>query len=412
MKFLWIGKIVPDSFSLYLLDKNISPSSAYIAQKHLIVGLEEALNSSFDILSSIRVPFFPIRNILYVRSFSFKKKNKGIGYHVGYLNLPILNFMLREFSLYKKAGKWARRNKASDDCIVVIYEMHYPYIKAALRIKKIIPNTKIIMYVPDLPLNMDMSFFIKRILKKIDWVRIQNANKYIDFFALYTKQMAEYLGIKNKNNWVVIEGAINSNNYTYIEKNHEENENKICLYAGNLSRKYNINLLVEAFLLASISGYKLCFIGDGDMVPFLKEMQVKHDCISFVGSVSPNDAFIMMQKAYLLVNPRPSTEEYTLYSCPSKTLEYMASGTPVLSTRLAGIPDEYFKYIYCINDESVEGIKKALLNVLKKNANELTEKGQLAKEFILKHKNPRVQAEKLLSEFEDHLYAKNHGKLL
>jgi len=52
------------------------------------------------------------------------------------------------------------------------------------------------------------------------------------------------------------------------------------------------------------------------------------------------------------------------YSFPSKLIEYMASATPVLTTRLPGIPPEYEPYVYWIEDDSVEGIEHSLRAVM------------------------------------------------
>lgn len=50
--------------------------------------------------------------------------------------------------------------------------------------------------------------------------------------------------------------------------------------------------------------------------------------------VVPNQAVAEEElKATLLVNLRPSNEEFTKYSFPSKNMEYMVLGTPTLTTR-------------------------------------------------------------------------------
>ena len=64
--------------------------------------------------------------------------------------------------------------------------------------------------------------------------------------------------------------------------------------------------------------------------------------------------------ATLLINPRFSNEEYTKYSFPSKNMEYMASGTPILTTKLPGMPKEYYEYIYLFEEESIEGMKNKM----------------------------------------------------
>lgn len=101
--------------------------------------------------------------------------------------------------------------------------------------------------------------------------------------------------------------------------------------------------------------------------------------------------------ATLLVNPRPSHEDYTKYSFPSKNMEYMASGTPVLTTRLPGMPEDHKPYVYFIEQEDAEGIKDALRQILSQDAQTLHEFGARAKEFVLKEKNNRAQAAKVVN---------------
>ena len=56
-----------------------------------------------------------------------------------------------------------------------------------------------------------------------------------------------------------------------------------------------------------------------------------------------------MKEAKLLINLRNPEDKYTKYSFPSKTFEYMVSGTPFFTTKLEGIPSEYYNYLYCID---------------------------------------------------------------
>ena len=104
----------------------------------------------------------------------------------------------------------------------------------------------------------------------------------------------------------------------------------------------------------------------------------------------------LQKEVTLLVNPRPTGAEYTKYSFPSKNMEYMVSGTPVLTTNLPGMPIEYKKYVYLIDDESVEGLSEMLRTVLSKPREELLKKGVEAREFVLNNKNNIMQAQKVL----------------
>ena len=102
------------------------------------------------------------------------------------------------------------------------------------------------------------------------------------------------------------------------------------------------------------------------------------------------------QEATLLVNPRPTGEEYVKYSFPSKTMEYMASGTPVLTTVLPGMPKEYHSYVYLLEDETADGITQKLKEVLANSDETLFRKGMEARKFVLEQKNNVIQASKIL----------------
>ena len=64
----------------------------------------------------------------------------------------------------------------------------------------------------------------------------------------------------------------------------------------------------------------------------------------------------------VLINPRPAEGEYTKYSFPSKTMEYLLSGSKVVMHRLDGIGDEYYKYIRVIEEHTPEAMAKAIMS--------------------------------------------------
>lgn len=98
----------------------------------------------------------------------------------------------------------------------------------------------------------------------------------------------------------------------------------------------------------------------------------------------------------MLINPRPSNEEFTKYSFPSKNMEYMVSGTPTLLTKLPGMPKEYLEYVYVLENESVDGMAEKLIEILNLSPEELKEKGKLAKEYVLNNKSNKNQAQRII----------------
>ena len=166
--------------------------------------------------------------------------------------------------------------------------------------------------------------------------------------------------------------------------------------AGGVSRQYGLANLVEGFRMADVENAQLHIYGPGDYVEELQEI-AKEDPRIFYGGMLLNAQIVQKeQEATLLVNPRPTDEEYVKYSFPSKTMEYMASGTPVLTTVLPGMPKEYYPYVYLLEDETAEGIAEKLKQVLSESDENLFEKGREARTFVLETRNNVVQAQKIL----------------
>ena len=73
-----------------------------------------------------------------------------------------------------------------------------------------------------------------------------------------------------------------------------------------------------------------------------------------------------------------------------------------MMTKLQGIPKEYYEYVYTIEDETVNGMKQVLRNVLDLDMEILMDKGQQAREFIINEKLNTIQAQKIM-KFIDRL---------
>lgn len=247
----------------------------------------------------------------------------------------------------------------------------------------------VITIVTDLP---DMTSDNKW-LKKIN----NHLFKTVGGFILLTEQMNLKINHDNKP-YIVLEGHSDFNAPAINEREKWEAKTgkKIIIYAGSIQKLYGIQNLTEGFIKADLSNTELWIFGDGDYRETLIELSKKYPSICYKGVCDNKEVVECEMKAALLVNPRPIEPEYTKYSFPSKNMEYMVSGTPVMTTKLPGMPKEYYQYVYLFEDESPNGIARRLNEILNIPIKERNQKAQEARKFVINEKSNVVQAGKIL----------------
>lgn len=232
--------------------------------------------------------------------------------------------------------------------------------------------------------------FVSGLIKKINIGFI----KRFDALIFMTKYVNQALNKENKPH-IIMEGSVDVSMKSVVVSRTEQ-KTKDIVYAGCLHERHGLKLLVDAFMKLPNTDVRLVLFGDG---PFAKQLQKyidKDNRIIYKGVVS-NDIIVKAeQNAYLLINPRLTHEDFVYYSFPSKNHEYMVSGTAVATTKLPCIPEEYDSYLFYLEDVSVDGFYKSLIDILSKDKGELIRKGRRCREFVLEKKNNACQTKRIL----------------
>lgn len=214
-------------------------------------------------------------------------------------------------------------------------------------------------------------------------------------YIFLTEAMNSRLNSKEKP-YVVLEGHSDITMVDCPPDPAKKKAPRIVLYAGAVGTHYGLPNLVEGFRMADLENAQLHIYGSGNYVEALEAIAREDERVFYGGMLLNTEIVAKEQEATLLVNPRPTQEEFVKYSFPSKTMEYMASGTPVMTTVLPGMPREYHPHVFLLRDETAVGIAASLKEVLALSDAELYQKGCEARKFVLEEKNNVVQARKIL----------------
>ena len=65
-------------------------------------------------------------------------------------------------------------------------------------------------------------------------------------------------------------------------------------------------------------------------------------------------------------------------------------------TKLPGLPEEYYPYLYFFDDETVTGFSEGIKTVIGYSKKQRHEKGKIAQEFLRAEKNANLQVKRIV----------------
>lgn len=402
MSMLFIGGVFDDIMEKEILSKS-KGTIHYAANKfqwNLIDGFMQLNDIKLEVLSAPFIGSFPrdFKNFFFNGKKSTLNDNIICNY-VGFNNVWGYKNISRKKSLIKGIKNFASE-KHKNKCIVV-YSPHTPFLQAAVYAKKIDPSIQICLVVPDLPQFMNLNdkrSLIYDKLKKIDINIFESNSRFVDSYVLLTEHMKNLMDIGDRP-YVIVEGVVNieSVNTEASIDNIQSIENLSVVYTGTLNKKFGVLNLVEAFHNTNIKNAQLKICGRGDSEDTIKKYAAKDERIKYLGQLSNIEAVKLQKKATVLVNPRQNNEEFTKYSFPSKNMEYLLTGRPVITYKLDGIPKDYDDYFYYVEDDSIESLTRKLEEVLSMDETIRKEFGEKARLYVLSEKNNLKATEKIVN---------------
>ena len=362
-------------------------------QRAFVEGIRSNLKSdeNLDLVNCLPVGIYPFQ----YRQLFLKKgiHDGGKIRQLGCLNLPWFKQKGRMVGALREIKRWIHENP--ENRTLLLYTQYLPYMEAVCWLKKRYSDLRAAVIVTDLPNELGLASGRKGLMKAIEYRRgsrsIQLCQQ-MDGFVLLTEPMAEALQIAHKP-YIVIEGLIQSN--ALLERDDETSAKLAILYTGTLEPALGIGDMLKAF--AEMPDCELWICGQGSMQEQVFDASNRYPNIKYFGFVPQKEALALQAKATALINPRTPEGIFTRYSFPSKTLEYLRSGKPVICYQLEGIPSDYDPYLMYIGEQGSAGIKRAVRRLREMSAQERQAWGNAGREYVLCTKNPSVQCQKLLS---------------
>ena len=354
-------------------------------EKHFI----KILDNVFENVICFSAPALPKASFKF--PFLFIKKDFEITGKIEKHYIPFLNSRFacnKENNLFKEISK-----------VLVSGELNYVFIStyhhASLikRIKQKYPNTYLVLLIPDLP-NIsvsEQSLFARKYIKNITKIFFESL-QFVDLILPITNKQLEQLP-NYKNDRFIYETYFEAGLFDSIIV---EKKNQI-LYAGSLSKAYGVLDLIEQFKKAKTLNCQLVICGKGDCEKEVANLANDSEHIIYLGLVSKEKVYELEKQSLLIVCPDKESRPYSFHS---RYLEYLASGTPILTFRPEGAKEEYLQFFNLVEDYGGD-LSVALEKILINDYDNALKKAYKAKDFIRNQKSCDVFSKELVKKIND-----------
>lgn len=365
----------------------------------LINGLSKQPDVHLRLLSAPKAYAYPHNNRnLWIKSEKYNERGIHVA-SIGYFNLTLINRVCKTFQLFR--GILHELNQFKGNKVNVIVNTPTLEYSVALLLAKKCTSKQLqtMMIIPDVPeclVEMSNSKSLKNWVLSISNKINRNLSRRYDKYVFLTDAMNSYYGV-SKCHYIIVEGLIDEDKTKDSFRPDVTQEKEIILYTGTLRKIFGILDLVEVFEKGNFPNTELWICGSGETSEYLRQKSEENKKIKFLGSVTPIEALELQSKATILANPRTSKGNYTKFSFPSKTIEYLLAGKSMIANKLSGIPNEYDPYIFYPKDESVESWITKINEIIQMNKDARFEKSSKGREFILSKKTAKAQCERIIN---------------
>ena len=368
-------------------------------EKGLLSGFKNG-QSNIEVVTSEPNSYYP-----KAKFFITKKKlnisNDIVSTRLFYINVPIIKHLTLGVSLLVECLRWMYKKRNSKR-VIISYNMDTPILQVLLFVQKI--GIKYVPIICDLPFYEEVEHSRKGIRQHLSSLAHKSQFKNISMPAgliiLNENVKKDFSIIKT----ILIEGGVSEQDIKEKVEKTEQNDKFILFYSGSIDIFHGSDKILS--IAKRLDPHRFTFIVCGrgeEWAEIFEQNTTETSVLQYKGVVSNEELATLQSNADLLLIPHPTSLKQLRYQFPSKMMDYMLTGVPVLTTPLPGLPDEYRKYVYYTNTDNEKDLFQEILNISQIDFDKRNEKGLKARDFVINEKNWDINTNKILNFFRNEI---------
>ena len=334
-----------------------------------IIRSIEAAGGAVDIVSTVPIRDYPFTRKIFWGWKRIQREGVGSG---GFTIMPFINLLglkqiTRFISSFFFSFLWLWRHRKEPRKVLLLYGLIVSHLYSAVLLRRLF-GCKIIAIVTDPPSKKRSDESVIYLpARAADQRLLERILHSLDGLVALTEPTSRMLAPKVPA--IVVEGIISNEVEQFLAEPHTTESDPggqfVIMYAGQMDEQvYGIEILLDAFKLINDANMALWLFGQGNLSEKVREAACRDSRITYWG-FHKSDSVVLshIMQASVMVVPRPLDQWVSLYSFPSKVLEYLAMGKITVCARLGGIPPEYYPHLVLADEMNATSLAKALREV-------------------------------------------------
>jgi glycosyltransferase involved in cell wall biosynthesis len=356
----FVGSVVPDRLPYW---NDACSRAGNMFQERLLAALEQNGLPASLILSQQPLRAFPASRSLVVRGASLQLGSGLKAKRIPFVNVQVVRQLTVGLMVLTSLARWGRHQGGSTNKVVLTYNLTEPPALFTLLASRLIDARTVALvndvFVPGETIANSWT-------RRLDfWLQQRLIRRFNGLSVANTKIIEDLAGgvpyIRNEGG---VADAVASRFRAIAGRHAGETYRPLTIvFAGSLTELNGIAELIEAFSHLEGSGFRLIVAGRGPCEAMVRSASQADRRIEFYGYLSEDAVLDLYAEADVLVNLRITRRLKSHYFFPSKLIEYMATGVPVITTATGQVEEEFGGVVFLLKEESAEALASLLLDV-------------------------------------------------
>ena len=374
------------------------------------LGIAEALHASSIGLEEV-YGFVPLA--IYPRNRRLLWKGRAVELFPGVRNVlftvvnifPFRNWV-RYLSVIIAAIRWTIRNIMRQR-VFVVYNIFFPHV-LFMRVLTWLLHAKLVVVVFEIGTLQGLKRSFWHRLVRPDWLKHlgERCLAILDGRIFITDAISR--DFAPGRHYLRIDGGVTANVIARLPELKVSTHNEFrMMFAGGLSQWNGIPLMLEYMKTNHDPSLRLCIAGRGELAQTVENAAAKDSRIEYKGMLPHSELFKFYSDADVLLNLRDASDPVMQYHYPSKFLEMLAVGKPVIATDVAHTREAYGEHCFVMDGFSLDAFAAQVERIRNMSPEARCEFGRSAREWMLANKTWKAQATLIGSYIEKHVLKVN-----